>query len=134
MTTGTTTTTWDNDGQWIRHRATSKTPSLFPGRLENFLLFIALFRKRVALEASSLKRATLCHGETVFLWVRFVVRYYVPKAPAKAASIVVSISIAIQKESVHANIRRLAVTTMYSVGGLVLIAIAPKIVMIVWAI
>jgi hypothetical protein len=124
---------WDN-GTTIRHRESTRTPSQFPGRIDITLLFIAFFLKQISLEVSNLRRAILRNGESAFLWMRFVARYHVPKAPAKVASVVVSIGIAIQKEEVHVNIRRLAVTAMYSVGGIIIIAIAPKIIMIVWAI
>lgn len=124
---------WDN-GTTIRHREHAKASSQYPSQLDIILLTLAFFSKQIQLELSSLRRAMLRNGESVYLWVRFVVRFSLHKAPAKVASIVVSIGIVIQKEAVHTNIRRLAVTTMYSLGAVTLIAITPKLIMVVWAI
>lgn len=138
----TSVTYWDNDRTgFIRHRAIEQAPSTGPG----FWEVVTLQLKQISLESARSKQTLLRNADAVRLWTLFLIRwtvdYYLPvyfvPAVAKVGEeiwhVIIVIVISVRKEEMHRDIRRIATTVMYGVGTLTVVAIAPKLVMVVWS-
>jgi hypothetical protein len=128
MTVTTAVVRWDNG--MVMHKVAGKIKSPYPGSFDISLLYIAFFIKRLQL----MYRSCLRTGESLWLWTRFIIRYQIPRLPRKTYTATISFIVIIKREELHRNIRRIAVTVVYSVGALTLLAAAPKVIMIVWSV
>ncbi len=123
---------WDNNTT-IRHRVGATTPSPYPDRIDIALLFIAFFLKRLQIDVKNARQSALRSAETTWLWTRFFITYRIPQTPAGIAKFCVWVAIVIQKEEMHTSVRRIAVTSIYAAGALLVIGIVPKVLIMVWS-
>lgn len=120
------------DGAKIRHAATAERPATFPGNwtlLWNAFMLMCL-QIRAGYEAAKVEFLEQVEPARLRFW--FVVHWVHYMAPARierAAKTVVKVA---QDEEAHKSVRRTMITVLYVLGTTAAIAVAPKLIFVVW--
>lgn len=122
------------DGAKVRHAASFERPSPFPGNWTLIWEAFVLMCLQVRAGYKIAQHEFLERAEPLKLQAVFVSHWIIYIAPNKIERVAVSLANAAKNEETHQSIRRSVITASYAVVGFIIVASAPKVLMLIWGI